>query len=245
METISRYESFRLTNNSKVRFFDFHNNTFSLKQGPPEEGGTCPMATAGKGGCLNVCYDKNLRKLYKRYASIEDENTSLVIDAPFQEMYSVIKNTVTKWLLNGGIKAPYFRIHTGGDFFSEEYARAWAKVIEETPDVRFWAFTRSLFAVPVLAECKNITLMLSCDPVNKDSVLELYEKYKEYKNVALAWMGDSFPAEISDRNQLDCPEVTGKMKKMKDIGACARCRVCVDRPLKNGKIRHVCFPVHR
>lgn len=245
METINEYSSFQLTNNSKVRFFDGHNNTFSLTQGPPEEGGTCPMATAGEGGCLKVCYDKNLRKLYKKYAAVEDANTSKVIDASLDRMYRVIKNTVLKWLLNGGQSRPYFRIHTGGDFFSENYASAWAKVIEETPEVRFWAFTRSLFAVPILAECKNLTLMLSCDPVNRENMLKVYSAYKEYPNVAIAWMGSSFPSEVDDRDQLDCPEVTGKIKKLKDIGACARCRVCVDRRLKNGKTRHVRFPVHR
>ena len=247
METIvfNDYTSFQLTNNSKVRFFNKHNNTFSLTQGPPEEGGTCPMATSGKGGCLEVCYDKNLRKLYKGYAAVEDANTLKVVGVSMEKMYRVIKNTVMKWLLNGGQEEPYFRIHTGGDFFSEAYARAWAKVIEETSEVRFWAFTRSLFAVPILAECKNLTLMLSCDPVNKDDMLEVYSRYKEYSNVAVAWMGEDFPEQISDRKKLDCPEVTGKMKKLNDVGACARCRACVDRPLKDGKIRHVRFPVHR
>jgi hypothetical protein len=245
METVNDYASFQLTNNSKVRFFDGHNNTFSLTQGPPEEGGTCPMATSGEGGCLKVCYDKNLRKLYKKYAAVEDANTLKVVDASVDRMYQVIKNTVMKWLLNGGKEKPYFRIHTGGDFFSEAYASAWAKVIEETSEVRFWAFTRSLFAVPILAECKNLTLMLSCDPVNKEKMLAVYSDYREYPNVAIAWMGGSFPEEVNDRPQLDCPEVTGKIKKLKDIGACARCRVCVDRPLKSGKTRHVRFPVHR
>jgi hypothetical protein len=244
VETVN-YDSFQLTNNSKVRFFDNHNNTFSLTQGPPSEGGTCPHATAGPGGCLAVCYDKNLRKLYKKYASVEDANTAKVIDADFDCMYRVIKNTVIKWLLAKGKEKPFFRIHTGGDFFNEPYARAWAKVIEETPSVKFWTYTRSPFAVPILAECKNLTLMLSCDAVNKEKVLELYSKYKDYPNVAVAYMGDDFPEDITDRPKLDCPEVTGKTKKLGNIGACARCRACVDRPLKSGEIRHIRFPIHR
>jgi hypothetical protein len=244
METVN-HDSFQLTNNSKVRFYNNHNNTFSLTQGPPSEGGTCPHATKGPGGCLNVCYDKNLRKLYKRYAAVEDANTAKVIDADFALAYRVIKNTITKWLLANKGNKPFFRIHTGGDFFNLTYVEAWSKVIEETPSVRFWAYTRSLFAVPVLAECKNLTLMLSCDIVNKDEVLVVYDKYKDYPNVAIAWMGDSFPEDVVDRPSLACPEVTGKVKKLDDIGACARCRVCVDRPLKNGLTRHVNFPIHR
>lgn len=41
-----------------------------------------------------------------------------------------------------------FRIHWDGDFFSTDYAQAWAQVITENPGVRFWAYTRS-FRAPV------------------------------------------------------------------------------------------------
>ncbi len=239
------YQSFKLTNNSKVRFSPKHNNTFSLTQGPPEEGGTCPMATEGPEGCLEVCYDKNLRKLYKAYAAVEDFNTSLVLGKTKEEMFCVIDNTVSKWLLTGGDKDPYFRIHTGGDFFNKTYASAWKDVMLKYPSVKFWAYTRSLFAVPVLLEAANLTLMLSCDPVNKDKVLKTYAEHKDNPNLGIAWMGDNMPEEISDRAVLDCPEVTGKTKNTKQLGACARCRVCIDRKLKTGKIRHVRFPIHR
>jgi hypothetical protein len=235
-------ESFKLTNNSKVRFYNNHNNTFSLRQGTIEDGGTCVCATES---CLKVCYDKNLRKLYKSYASVEEQNTSLVFGKKASEMYDVVKNTVLKWKLTGGMNQPYFRIHTGGDFFNTSYAKAWARVIKENLDVKFWVYTRSLFAVPVLATCRNLTLLLSCDNDNKQDVLRVYQDYKEYPKVAIAWMGEGFPAEIDDRPKLDCPEVTGKVKKLNSMGACARCRACVDRKLKSGKIRHVRFPIHR
>jgi len=239
------YLSFKLTNNSKVRFSSSHNNTFSLTQGPPSDGGTCAMATEGEGGCLEVCYDKNLRKLYKAYAAVEDFNTGLVVGKSKEEMVVVIDNTVSKWLLTGGSKLPYFRIHTGGDFFEKAYAEAWRDVMLKYRDVQFWTYTRSLFAVPVLLEASNLTLMLSCDPVNKDKVLKTYAKHKDNPNLAIAWMGENMPLEISDRPVLDCPEVTGKTKKINQIGACARCRVCIDRKLKTGSIRHVRFPIHR
>lgn len=242
-----KYASFKLTNNSKVRFFDGHNNTFSTRQGKPEDGGTCPCATAGDGGCLKVCYASNLRKLYKAYASVEDYNTELIKGQSIEDMHTIIRNTVLKWLLTEGHKKPYFRLHTSGDFFSEDYAKAWSMVIEEFSDsVRFWTYTRSLFAVPILAKHKNLTLMLSCDPVNHKEVTEFYQDYKDYPNIAIAWMGNDCPLdEVADRQLLVCPEVTGKMKNTKQAGACSRCRACIDRPLKNGKIRHIQFPIHR
>jgi hypothetical protein len=246
VERMSMLARFKLTNNSKVRFKANHCNTFSLKQGSTEDGGTCPGMTEGPGGCGEKCYDKNLRKLYKAYASVEDYNTQLVINSSKDDTYSVIKNSVIYWLLGEGNKQPYFRIHTGGDFYNEEYAGCWARVMLEYPQVQFWAYTRSLFAVPILAEVGNLTLYLSCDPVNKDKVIKAYDNYKHYPNVAIAWMGNEIPENLfSDKAFLVCPEVTGKLKNKKTEGACSRCRACVDRKLKNGKIRHIQFPIHR
>ena len=240
-----KYSSLKLTNNSKVKFRKEHNNTFSITQGLPKHGGSCVGATEGKGGCVDVCYDCNLRKLYKGYAAVEDRNFQLIKDASAEDVYQVVRNTINKWILTYGLDDPYFRLHTGGDFYSEDYARAWKRVIDETPEVQFWTYTRSLFAVPILADCKNLTLMLSCDPVNKDSVLQTYEDYKHYPNIAIAWMGDDLPDWQFDRKFLVCPAVTGKVKNGKEEGACSRCRACVDRPLKSGQIRHVQFPIHR
>lgn len=244
---MERMISFKLTNNSKVRFFDKHDNTFSLASGLPEHGGTCLNATVGEGGCVGKCYDVNLRKLYKNYKAVEDYNTQLVLTQPYRTQLRIIESSIDKWLLNGGDKEPYFRIHTGGEFFNLSYTKAWRRAIENKPDVQFWAYTRSLFAVPILASLKNLTLMLSCDPVNKDKVLELYNsKYKDYPNIAVAWMGNTTPEDMpSDRQLLVCPEVTGKLKKLDKKGACARCRACIDRKLKSGKIRHIQFPIHR
>jgi hypothetical protein len=235
--------SFKLTDNSKVRFRKEHRNTFSLAQGLPEDGGTCVNATAA---CLKVCYDGNLRKLYKKYAAVEDYNTSLVLSATYEEQLAIIKNTIDKWLLNGGCLEPFFRIHTGGEFFNLSYTEAWRKNIQSYPAVQFWAYTRSLFTVPLLQDLENLTLFLSCDKDNKDKVLAVYDKYKSNPNIAVAWMGDDKPENFpSDRAVLVCPEVTGKTKKLGFTGACARCRACVDRKLKSGKTRHVHFPIHR
>jgi len=41
-------------------------------------------------------------------------------------------------------KAKQVRIHAGGDFFSQHYFDAWLIVAEQRPDVRFWAFTKSI-----------------------------------------------------------------------------------------------------
>jgi hypothetical protein len=246
MEKLSNYTRFKLTNNSKVRFNKKHYNTFSLKQGSPKNGGTCPGATQGACGCEDVCYDKNLRKLYKAYAAVEDYNTSLVKNKSPEEIYTVINNSVTWWLLNGGETDPYFRIHTGGDFYNEMYTRCWKQVIEEHPGITFWVYTRSLFAIPILIALKNLTLFLSCDQVNQKEVLAVYEEYRHHSNLAVAWMGNTLPKTFpKDRQYLVCPEVSGKFKNNNEQGACSRCRACINRPLKNGQTRHIQFPIHR
>lgn len=235
--------SFKLTNNSKVRFRKNHMNTFSIRQGRPEDGGSCVNATEA---CLKVCYDANLRKLYKGYKAVEDDNYDLVKNASFEEHLEVIKNTVNKWLLTTGHDNPLFRIHTGGEFFNESYTRAWRQVIASTHEAYFWAYTRSMFAVPILAGLKNLTLMLSCDSDNQEEVLKVYEAYEHHPNIAVAWMGNVVPENFpKDRKILACPEVTGKTKNLDNQGACSRCRACIDRPLKSGNIRHIQFNIHR
>jgi hypothetical protein len=36
------------------------------------------------------------------------------------------------------------RIHAAGDFFSEDYARAWLRIIRATPDTNFYAYTKEV-----------------------------------------------------------------------------------------------------
>ena len=242
----NRLISLKLSENRKTRFHKEHKNTFGLKTGKLEDGGTCPGATEGEGGCLGICYACTTSRIYKNYKKVEDYNTDILMRADYDLKVEVIRNTVMKFLLNGGNKKQYFRLHMGGDFFNEEYTRAWAYVMKEWPSVKFWGYTRSLFALPILAEVKNMSVYLSCDPVNKEEVLKAYEPYKDYPNVGIAWMGNNFPEElISDREYLACPAVKGQVKSTKDYGACSRCRACIDRPLKSGMMRHIQFPIHR
>lgn len=42
------------------------------------------------------------------------------------------------------IKAEYIRIHASGDFFNQEYFDMWVERAKNRPDVKFWAYTKSL-----------------------------------------------------------------------------------------------------
>lgn len=61
------------------------------------------------------------------------------------------------------------RIHTGGDFYSAEYARKWLRVIRQSPHVRFYFYSRS-WQIPAIkvvidrmAAQPNCAAWFSCD----------------------------------------------------------------------------------
>ena len=50
-------------------------------------------------------------------------------------------------------KSKYFRIHVGGDFFNENYFKAWMNVAKSNKDKIFYAYTKS---IPILIKYKDI-----------------------------------------------------------------------------------------
>jgi hypothetical protein len=215
--------------------------------GLPEEGGTCPGATMGPGGCLAkikgrvTCYTEKTHRLYPKYSEMVKRNTELLRDKSENELVIILRNTVMKFLLNGGYKAQYFRIHMEGDFFSQDYTKAWARVIQEWPTVRFWVYTRSFWAVPLLVDCKNLSIYLSCDPQNIENARTWLDIYGKNTNVGMAWMGDSVPDGLP--KTVVCPELSGKVKNTKDHGACSKCRLCMIHT-ETIKLRNIQFPLH-
>jgi hypothetical protein len=123
-----------------------------------------------------------------------------------------------------------FRIHWDGDFFSEEYARAWNFVIRMNPDVQFWAYTRSDFAVPILIGIDNLSLYFSADEANRDLAIALKKQY----GVKLAYLAKDFAtgksdfAELQDKSAIPCPENNKKIGLISTKGsACVLCSQCV------------------
>jgi len=126
-----------------------------------------------------------------------------------------------------------FRIHWDGDFFSEDYAKAWADTIQQFPDVLFWTYTRSFVdpvnVVPHLVGIDNLTLYLSTDKFN---VNVAHKVAQEYPDVMLALCADDYrrARELArERRSLVCPENIGKLALMDNgRGACVECRWCPD-----------------
>ena len=241
----------KLTTNSKTKFSKNQKNTFGLLHGLPESGGTCVGATCGKGGCLDIrdglkrrtCYVEKITQIYKAVGKVLAENTAKVVNKPEDEIYNVLKRTVSTFARKNEGKL-FFRLHWAGDFMSVEYVSAWVRVIREFPNVRFWVYTRSFTTkdlITPLIGLDNLSIFLSCDPNNVKEAMEVFDKYKDRApGLGLAWMGNTDP-EIKGEKFIVCPETSGKVKNA-DEGACAKCRLCVNN--YKTRIKNIRFLIH-
>ena len=112
-----------LTQNSNLKKSGIHG--FGITPGV-----TCP-------GCHIKCYA--MRGFYKVFSKncnkAWDYKLRATRDASFvAEMYYQIRDK----------KAKYVRIHTEGDFYSQQYLNKWMSIARIQPDVVFYAYTKRL-----------------------------------------------------------------------------------------------------
>lgn len=124
-----------------------------------------------------------------------------------------------------------FRIHWDGDFFSTDYADAWATAITANPDITFWAYTRSfrdpVNVLPHLAGLPNLELYLSIDAANVHDALNALDAYDVHAAWCASTVDDARALAGPDRNPIACPENIGRIGLMTDgIGACVECAIC-------------------
>lgn len=244
-------QELKLANNSKTKFSKNHKNTIGFMYGKPEDGGTCPNATEGEGGCLNLkrtggvtktCYMDKLCKAYPNLKKALVYNTTIVKDKTYEELLVLLYATIQKfWLSCESPDEWYFRINYSGDFEKPERAKAWATAVKSFPQITFWVYTRDHWAAKYFKDINNITFYFSIDPQNKNCGYEEYEPYKNEKNMALAYMGEI--TEDIGYKFIKCPE-TYKLKQNTDTaGACASCGLCWRKSRAN-KARNISFKLH-
>ena len=247
METLYR------SDNTKVKFKKNHFNTFGLNYGLPKNGGTCPGATLGTGGCLNIreghkrptCYMAKVTAIYKDVGKRLQQNTDLLKGKSLDQMVEVLTSTVEEFKTKNKGENLFFRLHYSGDFYSDSYAKAWAITIKKFPEIRFWVYSRShsgkLDYIHNFVGISNISVYLSVDPSNYQEALKSYKKYEKEPNFALAWMGGN-PPDKSILRWVNCPETSGRLKNTETNGACSRCRLCVDNYVT--KLKNINFSIH-
>jgi hypothetical protein len=203
-------------------------NTFGLPSGKAY---SCPGATSV---CEKICYAGNLERIFKG-VRIVLENNWIQLQACGDNVLSMvqligpmIEEFVAECDKRNADKL--FRIHWDGDFYSEAYTQAWKIVISLNPDVQFWAYTRSDFAVPLLIDLPNLSLYFSADEANRDLAIALKQTF----GVKLAYLAKTFAEgkadfeELQDKSAIPCPENNKKISLISQKGsACVMCSQCV------------------
>ncbi|MBW2970819.1 hypothetical protein KY320_01515 [Candidatus Woesearchaeota archaeon] len=60
----------------------------------------------------------------------------------------------------------YVRLHSSGDFYSQEYYEKWNQIAKANPDVKFLAFTRNI-TIDFSDRCENFIIYQSTDKTTK------------------------------------------------------------------------------
>lgn len=238
----------KLSCNSKTRFGEYQKNTFGTLPGPIINGGTCPGATTGSGGCCSlkckdgkrsICYVENIMNIYKGVKNVLTDNTTFINSASVDELTEAFTNTFDTFRKNNTPDKRYFRLYWSGDFNRMEIVEALTKVMPEFQDIQFWFYTRSFWVVPSFVDLKNVSIYISADPENICVADAVYKKYKNNNNVGISWMGNEIPNGFK-YHWVKCPAVT---KKLPNNGNCADCKLCMTHSEKI-KLRNIQFPLH-
>lgn len=127
---------------------------FGLPSGTPE---VCVGMTPA---CQAYCYAIRYAQYRKVAKAKYQRNLELTRLSDFA-------NRMRYYIINEDIKV--VRIHTGGEYYSPEYASQWLRIIRWLPDVQFFSYTRS-WQVPVIrrvidqiAGLPNARIWYSCD----------------------------------------------------------------------------------
>src|SRR5687768_10120376 len=97
-------------------------NSFGLPSG---KAFSCPGATSI---CESICYAGKLEKIYKGVREVLTHNFDALQGLNMLQMAALLNDMIDEFRAESDKKghAKVFRIHWDGDFFSMDYARAWA-----------------------------------------------------------------------------------------------------------------------
>lgn len=87
--------------------------------------------------CPN-CYAKKAERIYPNVLTFKNNNLKSYQDNPD---YWLIQ--MSREIAKNKNKIRTFRIHSSGDFFSQEYISNWAVVVTAFPEIRFYAYTKN------------------------------------------------------------------------------------------------------
>jgi len=134
--------------------------------------------------------------VYKNVHGVLEHNTNLLKNATPQDKIRILSAEFKRFRdieMKRDNPQLHYRLHWAGDIFDEDYLIALSAAMRDFPDIRFWAYTRSLPYVKWLANnTPNLTLYISLDPVNLYEGLQTYFDWANakprYNNVNLCYM---------------------------------------------------------
>lgn len=204
-------------------------NTFGLPSGI-----SCPGATAV---CKKICYAAKIETRYTNVRTVMHHNFDLLRNADVNTAVSLLDEMITEFVIDSTRRnAPlFFRIHFDGDFFSLDYARAWAEVIRRHPQVRFWAYTRSfgpaLDVLPELEGLPNLALYLSVDVDNTAHAVATGRRHPWVRLASITQTmdeGKGFMVDLAGKPGAACPENLGRIPLISEkASACVSCALCI------------------
>lgn len=107
--------------------------------------------------CKFRCFSASQEVLYPAVYKQRRDNFRLVKRAKStKKIKAIIQRSIP-------IDAKIIRLHVGGDFFSLSYLKAWIEVALSNPNIRFYAYTKSLLHLQKVADSvpSNLRIVLS------------------------------------------------------------------------------------
>lgn len=202
---------------------------FTLPSGTQE---ICPGLTQV---CSRFCYSKRLEKLRPKAHKAYRRNLLKTHRKDFtRRVYHFLR----------AHRVRIVRIHVGGDFYSDDYARKWLRIIELSPRTRFYFYTRS-WRVPAIrqvldqmAQQPNCAAWFSCDQetglpeiVPAEVRLawlqtEKQEVIPQQVNLVFRRHGIRQPLPLAESRV--CPEQDGVVRSAHIT--CEQCQLCIRQP---------------
>ncbi|MCZ7478922.1 GP88 family protein [Micromonospora sp. WMMC273] len=135
-----------LGQNRELRDIGVYNWTLPAWAGRLPDGrtyNTCPSA----GVCRHVCYALNGTYRFPAVRRAHLANLLYVIDDLAGWQLQMTEELAHIRHLHGWV-----RVHDAGDFFSDDYTRAWLQIMRATPLTRFYAYTKEVTRFRALVE---------------------------------------------------------------------------------------------
>jgi hypothetical protein len=157
-----------LTQNSKLKKTSELNKLKVFNFGIPAQD-TCLWA----GDCKKFCYASKGAYIWSNVKPAFERRLEATKQNNFPElMIAEIKKK----------KADAVRIHDSGDFYSREYLHKWFKIMESMPEVKFYAYSKSLPLFEGERLPKNFTLIKSEGGKRDDLIKSTDRHAKIFKN---------------------------------------------------------------